>query len=130
MAAFQRRRSAAPAGLELAGAARRRPHAGLLRRERRKLRQAREELLRQLAGLMVEMYRRSEYRDELLAQVCTQVIGVDDRIAEIDGVLDSRRRPACTCGARLISGARFCPSCGRGLATSPALPQHPRPREG
>ena len=36
----------------------RRPHPGLLRRERRALLKARDERLRDLGGLVVEMYRR------------------------------------------------------------------------
>ena len=131
MAPFQRRRTEASAGFALDGAAPLRPHAGLLRRERRDLRKAHADLIGQLGGLMVEMYRRNEYRDDLLAQACAQVIAIDDRVAEIDALLQSRRRgPACTCGTPLLSGARFCPNCGRGLTGAPALPQHPRPREG
>jgi hypothetical protein len=36
----------------------RRPQAGVLRRERRALLRAREDVLRDLGGLLVEMYRR------------------------------------------------------------------------
>jgi hypothetical protein len=120
MTPFQWRQSAASAGSEFEGVAARRPHAGLLRRERRDLLEAREDLLRKLGGLMVEMYRRSDYRDDLLAEVCAEVIGIDNRIAEIEAVLEDRRRPAqCMCGAPLLPGARFCPNCGRDLAGGP-----------
>src|SRR5579863_3039623 len=92
----------------------RRPHAGLLRRERRALLEAREELLRKLGGLMVEMYRRNEYRDDLLAEVCADVLGIDSRVSEIDDRLGDRRSAAhCTCGAALVAGARYCSNCGR-----------------
>src|SRR5438552_1815657 len=116
MAPFQRRQSAASAGSEFEAVAPLRPHAGLLRRERRDLLDAREELIRKLGALMVEMYRRSDYRDELLAEVCGQVIGIDDRVAEIDDLLGTRRRMSqCICGAAIPPGAHFCPNCGRDL---------------
>jgi hypothetical protein len=116
MAPFQRRQSAASAGSEFEDVAPPRPHAGLLRRERRDLLDAREELLRKLGALMVEMYRRSDYRDELLAEVCGQVIGIDDRVAEIDDLLGARRHPPqCSCGAPIPPAAHFCPNCGRDL---------------
>ena len=117
MASFQRRQPAASAGSDFESTALRRPHAGLLRRERRDLLEAREELLRKLGSLMVEMYRRNDYRDDLLAETCAEVIGIDARIAEIDDLLETRReRPRCTCGAPLLQGARFCPKCGRDLS--------------
>ncbi|GEM_PF-2070623 len=129
--ALSRRRRLVSAGYEGEGVTLRRPHAGLLRRERRDLQHTREELIHELGGLMVEMYRRADYRDELLAQACAQVIAVDERIDEIDALLDARRqRPACVCGVPLLAGARFCPNCGRGLAGVTSLPQHPRPEEG
>ena len=92
------------------------PHAGLLRRERRALLNAREDLLRNLGGLLVEMYRRGGFRDDLLAERSAEVIGVDSRIAEIDALLH-RRSPTvrCTCGAPLLRGSHFCPNCGRAV---------------
>jgi len=121
MAPFQRRQSAASAGSEFEAAEQPRPHAGLLRRERRDLLDAREELLRKLGALMVEMYRRSDYRDELLAEVCGQVIGIDDRVGEIDDLLGGRRPAAqCICGAPNLPGAHFCPNCGRDLTSGEA----------
>jgi len=75
---------------------------------------------------MVEMYRRDEYRDELLAEACAQVIAVDERVAEIEAVLAARRRPsACECGAPVLAGARFCPSCGRGLTGTALISGEP-----
>lgn len=128
MAPFQRRQSAASAGFEFEGVAPPRPHAGLLRRERRDLLGAREELLRKLGALMVEMYRRSDYRDDLLAEVCAEVIGIDDRVAEIDDLLGTRRRPAqCMCGSPILPGAHFCANCGRDLAGGEAAAGTLRP---
>ena len=62
----------------------RRPHAGLLRRERRALLKAREDELRELGGLLVEMYRRGGFRDDLLAERAATVVGIDARLAEIE----------------------------------------------
>ena len=94
-----------------------RRHAGLLRRERRALLEAREEHLHRLGGLMVEMYRRNHYRDELLAEVCADVLGIDHRVEEIDELLSDRRQaPQCTCGAPVPRGSHYCPNCGRDLS--------------
>lgn len=119
---------------ESEGVVPRRPHAGLLRRERRALLEAREELLRKLGGLMVEMYRRNEYRDDLLAEVCADVLGIDSRVAEIDDLLSDRRpAPQCTCGAPILRGSHFCPNCGRDLrvpvGVEGAAGQAPGPEE-
>jgi hypothetical protein len=102
---------AAPEGL-----APRRPHAGLLRRERRTLLRAREARLRDLGGLLVEMYRRGGFRDDLLAEGCADVVGIDSRLSEIDDLLHTRRNaPRCECGAPILRRSHFCPNCGRPL---------------
>ena len=96
------------------GVVARRPHAGILRRERRALLKAREDALRDVGGLLVEMYRRGSFRDDLLAERAAGVVGIDARLAEIDELLHrGRRLPRCECGAPLLRGSRFCPSCGR-----------------
>jgi hypothetical protein len=98
------------------GVAPRRPHAGLLRRERRTLLKAREDALRDLGGLLVEMYRRGGFRDDLLAERAAAIIGIDARIAEIEELLDARgHAPRCECGAPLLRGSHFCPNCGRAV---------------
>jgi predicted amidophosphoribosyltransferase len=80
---------------------------------------AREEQLRDLGGLVAEMYRRGGFRDDLLAEACAQVVGIDARIAEIDYILAAS--PAtCTCGAPVIRGSHFCPNCGRPLDAAAA----------
>ena len=105
------RRSANPDGVVP-----RRPHAGLLRRERRALVQAREAELRDLGGLLVEMYRRGGFRDDLLAERAATVVGIDVRLAEIDDLLQSRGHVMrCECGAPILRGSHFCPNCGRSL---------------
>jgi hypothetical protein len=99
---------------EAEGIAPRRPHAGLLRRERRALLKARAEAVTDLGGLLVEMYRRGGFRDDLLAERCSIVVGIDARLAEIEELLHVRRNvPRCECGAPILRGSRFCPSCGR-----------------
>ncbi|HZO97366.1 MAG TPA: hypothetical protein VFB42_08345 [Gaiellaceae bacterium] len=95
----------------------RRPHAGLLRREERTLLAVREEKLRDLGGLAVELYRRGSFREDLIAEGCAEVVGIDARLAEIDELLRAGRTapPRCSCGAPVLRGSRFCPSCGRAL---------------
>jgi hypothetical protein len=98
----------------------RRPHAGLLRRERRALGKAREDALRDLGGLLVEMYRRGGFRDDLLAERAATIVGIDARLAEIEELLHTRRNVRrCECGAPILRGSRFCPNCGRPTAESP-----------
>jgi hypothetical protein len=105
------RRSANPDGVVP-----RRPHAGLLRRERRALVQAREAELRDLGGLLVEMYRRGNFRDDLLAERAATIVGIDVRLAEIDALLQARGHvQRCECGAPILRGSHFCPNCGRSL---------------
>jgi hypothetical protein len=94
----------------------RRPHAGLLRRERRALLKARDEALNELGGLLVEMYRRGGFRDDLLAERSAAIVGIDARLAEIEALLHTGRHvPRCECGAPVLRGSRFCPNCGRPL---------------
>ncbi|HEY8646140.1 MAG TPA: zinc ribbon domain-containing protein [Gaiellaceae bacterium] len=91
-----------------------RPHAGLLRRERRALLKAREEALSELGGLLVEMYRRGSFRDDLLSERAAAIVGIDGRVAEIEALLHAGRHvPRCECGAPVLRGSRFCPNCGR-----------------
>jgi hypothetical protein len=105
----------------LEGVTPRRPHAGLLRRERRALLAARETLLRDLGGLALELYRRGGFREDLLAERCADLIGIDARLAEIATLLHGRAHvPHCTCGTALLRGAHFCPNCGRPLQPTEA----------
>src|SRR5947209_17238432 len=105
---FRRRAS------ETEGIAPRRPHAGLLRRERRALLKARADAVADLGGLLVEMYRRGGFKEDLLAERSSVVIGIDARLAEIEQLLHVHRAvPRCECGAPLLRGSHFCPNCGR-----------------
>ena len=70
--------------------------------------------MRDLGGLLVEMYRRGGFRDDLLAERAAEIIGIDARVAEIEGLLHTRgHAPRCECGAPLLRGSHFCPNCGR-----------------
>jgi hypothetical protein len=101
---------------DVAGIAPRRPQPGVLRRERRALLKAREDALRDLGGLLVEMYRRGGFRDDLLAERSATIVGIDVRLAEIEELLHAGRRvPRCECGSPILRGSHFCPNCGRQL---------------
>lgn len=97
----------------------RRPHVGVLRRERRALLKARADAITDVGGLVVEQYRRGGFREDLLADRCAVVVGIDARLAEIEELLHVRhgiRR--CECGAPHLRGAQFCPNCGRPVGAS------------
>ena len=55
------------------------PPAATLRRERRALLRLREERLRDLGGLALEMYRRDRFREDLLLERCAELIGLEAR---------------------------------------------------
>jgi hypothetical protein len=97
------------------------PPAAELRRERRGLLQVREERIRDLGGVVLEMYRQDAFREGLLIELCAEVAAIEERLRELDMLLDARRPPAarCECGAPLFWGAHFCPSCGRQVAAAP-----------
>src|SRR5436309_13952235 len=103
------------------------PHPGRLRRERRALVRAREERLRDLGGLMLEMFRRDQFRQDLLVDRCDELLALDDRLQEVDTLLAasvSSRRPApaarCACGAPLVWGSHFLANSGPPVrATAP-----------
>jgi hypothetical protein len=105
-----------------------RPHPGALRRERRALVRARDERIRDLGGLMLEMYRRDRFREDLLQERCLEVIAIEDRLSEVDGLLTAaaeQRRPRnaarCLCGAPIQWGSHFCANCGRPTGTTPVV---------
>jgi len=68
---------------------RRAPSPGALRRERRAIVKAREERIRHLGGLTLEMYRRSSFRDQLLIEQCREIIALEDRLRELDSMLEA-----------------------------------------
>ena len=112
------------------------PPPGVIRRERRNLERLRDEKLRDLGGLMLEMYRRDTFREDLLADRCNELLGLDARLHELDEMLAASRRrvPAgrCVCGAPLPWASHFCPNCGRPAGqTIVACPEceHPLPAD-
>jgi hypothetical protein len=122
MSPFRRR---AGSRAEVEGVAARRPHAGLLRREQKALLRAREERLRDLGGLLVEMYRRDQFRQDLLVDRCVELAQLDERIADLDTLLTVaasrgrvREAARCECGAPLFWGSKFCGQCGRAVAAT------------
>ena len=80
---------------------------------------AREELLRDLGGLAMEMYRREQFREDLLMEHARDVANLETRLHELDSMLAAaaagRRATAsrCACGAPIIWGSHFCANCGR-----------------
>jgi Double zinc ribbon len=102
---------------------------GQMRRERRSLAQQREAEIRDVGGLAVEMARRDRFRPELLLARANDVLRVEERMNELDGLLVAaaaaprglRSMPICRCGAPLLPGAHFCSNCGRPSAAPPVM---------
>jgi Double zinc ribbon len=89
-----------------------------LRRERRAIVKAREDRIRHLGGLTLEMYRRSNFKDELLIEQCREIVALEQRLHELDSMAEAvavaRRAPTtCDCGAPVPWGSHFCANCGR-----------------
>ncbi len=100
------------------------PPAGQLRRERRSLLQLREARLRDLGGLILEMYRRDQFRQDLLVDRCAELATIEERFAELELLLVAaasrgRAQPAvhCECGTPVFWGSKFCAQCGRPTGT-------------
>ena len=75
---------------------------------------------------MLEMYRRDQFRQDLLVDRCAELVTLEERLTELDALLAaavSRRhtRPAarCECGAPVFWGAKFCGQCGRPTGAQP-----------
>jgi double zinc ribbon protein len=95
------------------------PTPGQLRRERRALVRAREDRIRDLGGLLLEMYKREHFREDLYLEQCAEIVSMEDRIRDVDERLAMATRQTmtdadrCACGAPLVWGAHFCANCGR-----------------
>jgi len=78
--------------------------------------------IRDLGGVVLEMYRQDSFRESLLYELCAEVTALEERLRELDMLLDARRPPAarCECGAPLFWGSRFCSTCGRPAGSAPA----------
>ena len=77
---------------------------------------------------MLEMYRRDQFRQDLLIEGCDELVALDDRLQELDALLAaavSSRRAApaarCECGAPIVAGSHFCANCGRSVGAAPAV---------
>lgn len=104
------------------------PPPGRLRRERRALVRQREERIRDLGGLVLEMYRRDDFRQDLVDERCADLAGLEERLYELDALLRAavgarRTAPAarCACGTPILWGSRFCATCGRPVASKPSV---------
>ena len=93
-----------------------------LKRERKALLEMREERLRDLGGLALEMYKRDRFNAGLVVERCAELVAIEARVQEIDALLDGSalvRRggggAVCICGAPILLGAKFCATCGRAL---------------
>jgi Double zinc ribbon len=102
------------------------PPPGTIRRERRALIRAREERIRDLGGLALDMHRRETFRPELLDEKAREIVALEERLQELDSMLaaaTAARRPGsaprCACGAPILWGSHFCSNCGR--PTGPAV---------
>jgi DNA-directed RNA polymerase subunit RPC12/RpoP len=121
-----RRRSAAKAATGSQRIYRRAPSPGALRRERREIVRAREERIRDLGGLTLEMYRRSSFRDQLLIEQCRDIVALEERLRELDSMLEvvasaGRAPSTCECGAPVPWGSHFCANCGRPVGAEPVV---------
>ena len=122
--------AAEPPAPEVASAAQRRPlpSATRLRRERRTLLRVREERIRDLGGLVLEMHRRQGFRQDLVDEQCAELVSLEDRLHELDSLLAvsvNARRAApsarCECGAPILWGSHFCANCGRPHGERPVV---------
>jgi hypothetical protein len=98
-----------------------------LKRERKALLEVREERLRDLGGLALEMYKRDRFNAGLVVERCAELVAIEARVQEIDSLLDGTagiRRggggAVCICGAPILLGARYCATCGRALGGAQA----------
>jgi hypothetical protein len=97
------------------------PPSRELKRERKVLLEVREERLRDLGGLALEMYKRDRFNAGLVVERCAELVAIEARVQQIDSLLDGtardptrRRRCAiCICGAPILLGASFCASAAR-----------------
>jgi hypothetical protein len=104
---------------------------GRLRRRLRYLRRVRELGFRDLGGLVFDLHRFGERRDELVLGKLQALDGVDRELRALERVLDDRRdvvelrEPGIAgcprCGALHGTDARFCPACGVQFGGATAL---------
>jgi hypothetical protein len=89
--------------------------------------QMRDEQLRDLGGLILEMFRRNRFNDELVRERCSELVELDRRLLELEDVLRAatHRTPIrrCECGTEIPPFSRFCPGCGRELTVATEGPE-------
>lgn len=105
-------------------APRRASHPAALKRERRALLSEREDRIRDLGGLVFEMFRRDRFRVELVTERCADLVALEERLNELDALIASVNRRGglrCECGAPLAWGAHFCANCGRPVGPRPVV---------
>ena len=88
----------------------------------------REERVRDLGGLVLEMHRRDRFRPDLVEARCVELAGIDERLAEVEALLAATRRSGppgashrCECGAPIAWGSHFCANCGRPVGARPVV---------
>lgn len=99
-------------------------HPAALKRERRALLRDREERIRDLGGLVFEMFRRDRFRVELVTERCADLVALDRRLNEVDALLATSNRRGglrCECGAPVSWGSHFCANCGRPVGPRPVV---------
>ena len=99
-----------------------------IQRERRELARRRELDIRDVGGLALEMVRREVWKPDVLAARAHEVLGIEERIHELDAMLAASELAArglgavqCRCGAPILRGAHFCSHCGRPGAETPPV---------
>ena len=124
---FRHPRAEEPAaGAEATPAPRRRalPSPGHLRRERRNLLRVREQQIRDIGGLVLEMYRQDRFRQDLIYEQAAEIVALEERLREVDELLiaASNRRGAAGISLRAV---RHAAVLGRAL-----LPELRPPGDG
>ena len=75
----------------------------------------------------MEMYRREQFREDLLTEHARDVANLEARLHELDSMIAAaaagRRTTAsrCECGAPVIWGSHFCANCGRPVGEAPVV---------
>ena len=126
---FRSRRRASAADEAPAAPRRPPPTAAQLRRERRALLRLREGRIRDLGGLVLEMYRQDSFRDDLVYERCADLASLEERLLEVDALLDAASAPRrvargvarCECGAPIHWSSHFCANCGRPVGEAPPV---------
>jgi hypothetical protein len=108
------------------GRRRRPPRPVPPQRARGELVRQRELEMRDVGGLAVEMARRDDWRYELLHARCAEVLGLEERIHELDALMTTSEIASrgvgavqCKCGAPMLRGSHFCSHCGRPASETP-----------